>query len=93
VLSRQSERVYAVRVVSVDGRNLPENGRQSLPLAPGRHKLGIVALIERDHSFGLRDRRRPSSKFVEIDVVEGQQYRIGAKVLDARYEEWSAVVE
>lgn len=93
VLTKQSERVYAVRIISVDGRNLPEGGRQLVRLDPGKRRLGVVALIERDNAFGLRNRQRPEPKYVEIDVEAGKHYRIGAKVQDARYQEWTTVIE
>ena len=58
VLTRQSERLYAVRVISVDGQNLPM-ARQLIRLAPGKRRLGVVALIERDNAFHLNRRERP----------------------------------
>jgi hypothetical protein len=92
VLTRQSERLYAVRVVSVDGENLPM-ARQLIRLEPGKRRLGVVALIERDNAFNLNRRERPQPKYVEIDVEAGKHYRIGAKVNDPAYREWSTVVE
>lgn len=93
VLTRQSERLYAVRIISVDGRNLPEGGRQLVRLEPGKRRLGVVALIERDNAFGLTQRNRPAPKYVDIDVEAGKHYRVGAKVQDPRYRDWTTVVE
>lgn len=93
VLTKQSERVYAVRIISIDGRNLPEGGRQLVRLDPGKRKLGVVALIERDNAFGLRNRQRPEPKYIDIEVEAGKHYRVGAKVQDARYQDWTTVVE
>ena len=92
VLTRQSERQYAVRVISVDGQNLPM-ARQLIRLAPGKRRLGVVALIERDNAFHLNRRERPQPQYIEIDVEAGKHYRIGAKVNDPAYREWSTMVE
>jgi|GEM_PF-5448969 len=93
VLTQDSQRLYAVRIISVDGQNLPEGGRNLLRLEAGKHRLGLVALIERDNSFALRRSERPKPQHVDIDVESGKHYRIGAKVLDAGYQNWTPVVE
>jgi hypothetical protein len=91
-LTKVSERVYAVRIVSVDGRNLPEGGRQLLRLAPGTHRLGLVAIIERSNSMKIRDRRTPRPQTLEVTIEAGKHYEIGARVLDPAYGEWVAYV-
>ena len=93
VLTRTSERLFAVRIISVDGENLPAGGRNLIRLDPGKRRLGLVALIERDNSFDLRRHRQPQPQEVEIDVESGKFYRIGAKVRDATYRDWTPVVE
>jgi hypothetical protein len=92
VLTRQSERLFAVRVISIDGHNMP-SARSLVRLQPGKRRLGVIALIERDNAFNLRNRDRPQPQYVDIDVEAGKHYRIGAKVSDARYQEWTAVFE
>ena len=93
VLTQDSQRLYAVRIISVDGENLPEGGRNLMRLAPGKRRLGVVALIERDNSFALRRSERPEPQHIDIDVESGKHYRIGAKVLDAGYRNWTPVIE
>jgi|CXWL01.1.fsa_nt_gi hypothetical protein len=93
VLTRNAERVFAVRIISVDGENLPEGGRNLVRLAPGKRRLGLVALIERDNSFNLRRQQQPEPQEVDIDVESGKHYRVGAKVTDAGYRNWTPVIE
>lgn len=93
VLTRNAERVYAVRIISVDGENLPEGGRNLVRLAPGKRRLGLVALIERDNAFNLRRQQQPQPQEVDIDVESGKQYRVGAKVTDPGYRNWTPVIE
>ncbi len=93
VLTRDSERLYAVRIVSVDGANLPEGGRNLIRLEPGKRRLGLVALIERDNSFNMRRNIRPQPQHVDIDVEAGKHYKVGAKVQDPAFENWTPVVE
>lgn len=92
ILTRQSERAFAVRIVTVDGKNLPY-GRTLIRLDAGKHRLGVVPLIERDNAFNLANRDRPQAQTIDIEVEAGKHYRIGAKVKDARYQDWSALIE
>lgn len=93
ILTKDSQRLYAVRIISVDGENLPAGGRNLLRLAPGKRRLGLVALIERDNAFALRRKDRPQPQHVDIDVEAGKHYRIGAKVQDATYRDWTPFIE
>lgn len=93
VLTQDSQRLYAVRIISVDGENLPAGGRNLLRLEPGKRRLGLVALIERDNAFALRRKDRPQPQHVDIEIEAGKHYRIGAKVQDATYREWTPVIE
>ena len=92
VMTRQSERLFAVRIISVDGVNQP-SARPLIRLNPGKRRLGVIALIERDNAFHLNRRQQPKPQYVEIEVEAGKHYRIGAKVSNADYKDWTAVIE
>ncbi len=93
VLSRDSERYYAVNFISVDGENLPA-GQSLLNLAPGKRRIGIVALIESSNAIKTISRRdRSPPRYVEIEVVAGKRYRVGAKVSDVVNQTWAPVIE
>ncbi len=93
VLTQDSQRLYAIRIISIDGENLAAGGRQLVRLEPGKRRLGLVALIERDNAFALRRSDRPKPQHVDIDIEAGKHYRIGAKVQDATYRDWTPVIE
>lgn len=72
--------IYPVRVVRVNGHNVPGAGRSVLWLKPGDYQLHLSAEARmlRNVPGNLRPRRDERMGALELTVEEGKTYRIGA---------------
>lgn len=85
---------YPVRITEIDGRNLTSPERTVYWVAPGKHKIRVLATIEARTSFAMPNPVRvgyPSYE-LEFEVEQGKRYLIAAKWNRKDALDWEPVI-
>lgn len=79
-LGQPTRDIYPVRIVRLNGHNIPAGGREMLWLTPGEYELqlSVTARMLRAAPGNLRPRRDERMQPLQLTVEEGASYRIGA---------------
>lgn len=96
--SGTADRLYPVIITEIDGVTITSYERTAYWLAPGKHKIKVIAYISRSREPTLTrahpDPRRTGypAYEIELDVKEGTRYLISAKVKGPTVTDWEPVV-
>ena len=86
----RQEKLYGMRLLSVDGHLPGPDGSSQYRVTAGRHELNIGELIDsRQLSFNSRQRERHSNKTLVIDVAPNTTYYLAAKLNPDARAGWS----
>lgn len=82
-----------IRIVQIDGVNYGGN-HSSVWLAPGTHTLRVIASVQstRGTPTLFSSDNDGEARILEIDIVEGKRYLIGAIVPGPSADDWVPVV-
>ena len=77
----RQEKLYGMRLLSVDGRLPGPSGSHQFKVDAGRHELNIAELIDpKQLSFNSRQRERFANKTLTVDVAPNTTYYLAAKL-------------
>lgn len=89
------QQVFPVAIQDVDGKVQPLPLRDTHYLSPGKHTLRLAPVFDSNANIqrgALHRRGSDAAAVLEIEVVAGKRYLIGAKLDDRRAAEWKPVV-
>lgn len=89
------QQVHPVAIQEIDGKLQPLPLRDTHYLAPGKHSFRLAPVFDSNANIqrgALYRRGGDAGAVLEIEVVAGKRYLIGAKLEDRRAAEWKPVV-
>ena len=89
----KTQDVFPVIILDLDGKVQPLPLKDVYYLAPGKHTLRLGAVLD-DTANVMRSNVNNSDakRTLEIDVVAGKRYLVGAKLVDRKAANWEPVV-
>ena len=89
------QQIFPVAIQDVDGKVQPLPLRDTHYLSPGKHSFRLAPVFDDSANLqrgALHRRGSDAAAVLEIEVVAGKRYLIGAKLDDRRAAEWKPVV-
>lgn len=89
----KTEDVFPVVILDIDGKVQPQPLRDVYYLEPGKHTLRLGAIL--DSSANVQrssSHAKDEKRTLEIEVVAGKRYLLGAKLVNRKAADWQPVV-
>jgi len=89
----KTEDVFPVLILDLDGKVQPLPYKDVYYLTPGKHTLRLGALLDSSANVMRSNvNNNDANRTLEIDVVAGKRYLVGAKLVDRKAANWQPVV-
>lgn len=89
----KTESVFPVTILDIDGKVQPLPLKDVYYLAPGKHTFRLGAILDSSANVMRSNVNNSDAKrTLEIDVVAGKRYLVGAKLTNRKAADWEPVV-
>lgn len=89
----KTQDVFPVFILDIDGKVQPQPLRDVYYLSPGKHTLRLGAILDSNANVMRSNvNSNDANRTLEIDVVAGKRYLIGAKLVNRKAADWQPVV-
>lgn len=89
----KTESVFPVTILDIDGKVQPLPLKDVYYLAPGKHTFRLGAILDSSANVMRSNVNNSDAKrTLEIDVVAGKRYLVGAKLVNRKAADWEPVV-